>query len=177
MNYKRKNSIQLKIVYIAFFALLLSCTETKRESFKLPTNAVKLIAGDSIKTWKIAKRYNNKIRMNMGDCFLSYRQTFYSNMTVIDNNGEHEDCGETLRATWEIVTNKEDDNFIKLKSDQIPKLMNIKNNYKYFHILHISQDSLVLQYKHKQFSNQEFIITDHFVTEHTVVKDRDFHNK
>ena len=172
-----KVSLQMKLISLLLILSFLSCAKTKKESYTLPKNAIALIAGDSIKTWKIAKRYNNKIRMNMGDCFLSYRQAFRTNMTMNDTNDEHEDCGETLKATWEIVTNKEGDSFIKLKSDQIPKLMNIKNDYKYFHILHISQDSLVLQYKHKQFSNQEFVITDHYVTEHTVVKGRDFHNK
>ena len=41
----------------------------------------------------------------------------------------------------------------------------------------LSEKELVLQFKHKQFSNKSMVIVDHLVPENIEVKDRDFHNK
>jgi hypothetical protein len=112
-----------KFLFTVFLILLVSCQDEKH-NLKLPDNAVELIAGDSIKTWKLAKRFNNGHRMNMGDCFLSYRVTYQKNFRMHDNNAEHFDCGKSLKAEWKIITNQ-NGSFIKLKSKDLPELLNI----------------------------------------------------
>lgn len=64
-----------KAILLIIMLSVISCSKTK-EPYQLPQNAIELISGKNEKTWKLAKRLNNKIRMNMGDCFLSYRQIF-----------------------------------------------------------------------------------------------------
>jgi len=153
----------------------LSCPEPKKPPYQIPQNAKFLITGDSLKTWKLARRFNNQYRMNMGDCFLSHQQTYKSDMTMYDNSGDHKDCGDTMHAQWEITTDKEGHSYLKWISDQLPDLMNIKVDYKYFKILHISDEELSIQFKHKQYSNKTTTITDFFIPEHISVEDRDFH--
>lgn len=68
----------------------------------LPQNAMSLIAGDSIKSWKIAQRYNGEMRMNMGPCFMSYRQTFQTDGLVFDNNSKTANCGPSLKGKWHL---------------------------------------------------------------------------
>ncbi len=161
--------------HILFLALLfLSCDHQKKEAFHLPQNAAQLISSDSIKTWKLAKRFNDGHRMNMGDCFLSYRVSYFTNTSMRDNSSEQEDCGESLEATWQIIAN-DDGNFIKLTGDKVSKLLNVEENYKYFKIKALSENEMVVQFKHKQFSSSSTIIIDHLVPEHVVVEDRDFH--
>lgn len=164
----------MKKIYIIFVLIIFSCSKQEKEPYILPKNAVYLIAGDSLKVWKLAKRFNGKTRMNMGDCFLSYRTTYRTDKTYYDNNGSFSDCGETLYANWEIITHKNGNSYIKQTSNQIPALMNIKENYKLFKIIHLSKDSLTLQFSHKQFQKTR-IITDYFVQQDIKVKDRDFH--
>lgn len=65
--------------------------------------------------------------------------------------------------------------YIKVSSEQIPQLMNIQEDYKNFKIIHISEDTLILQFDHKQFSNATTRITDYYVPEHVSVENRDFH--
>lgn len=89
----------------------------KNQRFRIPKNAVQLLTVDSIKSWKIARRYNGSTRMNMGDCFLGYRQRFRTSAAlsvnssglVQDNNGELRNCGPSLKATWEITTSEKGD--------------------------------------------------------------------
>lgn len=155
--------------------LSLSCSEEKRPPFKIPENAISLIAGDSAKVWKLAKRSNNNVRMNMGDCFLSYRVTYKTDSIMHDNNGAYRDCGETLTAKWKLHKNKEDESFIRLESEQLKVLMNLDVEYKYFKILDLTEEQLVLQFRHKQFSSKATTIVDVLVPEDTSIKDRDFH--
>lgn len=110
----------------------------------------------------------------MGDCFLSYRATYKIDKTYYDNNGSFSDCGETLNAIWEITNDEKGNSYIKHISNQISKLMNTKENYKFFKILYLSQDSLVLSFKHNQFGKSR-IITDYLVEQDINVKDRNFH--
>lgn len=164
-----------------FFLSLLStiilnaCKESSPNTFELPPNATNLLAGDSVKTWKLAKRFNDGYRMNMGECFLSYRQSFKSDGTVKDNNEEQADCGESLVATWEIIEEK-GEFFIQLTSDQIPQLLNIEENFKRFKIIELQEESLKLTFTHKQFSNKIRLIEDHLVPEDVIVPNRDFHH-
>ncbi len=166
-----KTHTQLKTLLPIFIVLFL-CSCSQKEPYQLPKNAIELLAGESGKTWKIAWRYNDGVRMNMAGCFLSYRITYKPDMTVNDNNGEQDNCGPSLMGNWELITNKK--SYLKLNSDQLPEIMNIKDTHKYFKILKITDDTLKLQYRHKQFSSKSTFI-DTFVPEHIKVKDRDFH--
>ncbi len=93
-----------------------------------------------------------------------------------DNNSEFFDCGRSLNASWKVVS-QDNGSYIKLESEDIPELLNIDENYKFFKIKALSENELVLQFKHKQFSNKSMVIVDHLVPENIEVKDRDFHNK
>jgi len=166
------------IVTVVILVLVLySCFDKSKKPYQIPENAIELIAGISGKTWKIAKRHNDGIRMNMAGCFLSYTNTYFPNMTVKDNNDTQPDCGPSLTADWEIIQNKKGHYFIKLQSDQLKELMNIKKSYKYFQITYLSKDSLELRYRHAQFSGQVRTIVDLYVQEDIVVKNRNFHHK
>ncbi|NND88103.1 MAG: lipocalin family protein [Flavobacteriaceae bacterium] len=145
------------------------------DDFKISENAAELIASDSTKTWKIAKRFNDGHRMNMGDCFLSYRVTYSADQKMYDNNLDYEGCGESMEAQWNLIEN-EDGSFLKLTGEKIPTLFNIDQEYKYFKINALSENELVLQFRHRQFSSRETIIIDHLVPENIIVTDRDFHN-
>jgi len=165
----------LYILFILAIFNLTSCQKNfKTEPYQLPKNAVKLISGNSGKKWKIAWRYNNQTRMNMSGCFLTYRITYLPNMTMKDNNSDHNNCGNSLTGNWEILTSKKGKSYIKWFSNELPEIMNINQNYKFFKILKITEDTLQLQYRHKQFSS-ESVFVDTFVTEHIVIKDRNFH--
>ncbi|MEW7290565.1 lipocalin family protein [Aquimarina sp. 2304DJ70-9] len=164
-----------KILFIVLIVIgTVSCSNTQKEPYKLPENAIKLLSGELGKNWKIAWRYNDGIRMNMRGCFLSYRITYRPDMTIKDNSEDHENCGPSLSGNWEIITNKKGKSYIKWVSDQLPQVMNIKKKYKFFKILKITEDTLQLQYRHKQFSSESIFI-DTFVTEQIKIKDRDFH--
>lgn len=165
--------MRLSLVLVTI--IYLSCSSAPVEPYVLPRNAAELIAGSSSKTWKLAKRTNDGNRMNMGDCFLSYRQTFKSDMTVRDNNSEQKECGESLLAKWEIVQNEEGHSFIKLTSPQISALMNIEDDFKNFKILHLAEDKMKIAFYHRQFSDKWRTIVDYMVPEDVVVEDRDFH--
>ncbi len=164
---------------ITFVILLIigtvSCSNIDKEPYKLPKNAIQLLSGGELgKSWKIAWRYNDEVRMNMSGCFLSYRITYRPDMTMKDNSEDQENCGPSLTGHWEIITNKKGKSYIKWVSDLLPEVMNINQNYKFFKILKITEDTLQLQYRHKQFSSESIFI-DTYVTEHIEIKDRDFH--
>jgi len=120
--------------------------------------------------------------MNMGDCFLGYRQRFATSAAlnanssglVEDNNGELRNCGPSLKAIWEITTSDQGDSYLKLTSDQIPELLGQESKEKFFKILYLNNDSLTLSYVHKQFAKR-LRITDYLVREDLPVEDRDFH--
>ena len=164
---------------ICSFLMLITafaCSEAEKPPpYTIPENAGVLVAGDSGKTWKLARRFNDGTRMNMGDCFLSYRRTYRPDMTVRDNNGEHYDCGESLVGTWKFAKDEAGNYYIKISSDQLPELMNIDQDFKYFKILRVAADQLTLQFSHRQFSNKATIITSILVPEDSPVADREFH--
>ncbi len=165
------------IFFCSFFLVitLVSCEDKPEvKPYLLPSNALKLISGDSVKTWKLASRYNGKTRMNMGDCFLHYRQSYTSNGEAFDNNAEAVNCGPSLVASWEITTTEKGNSYIKLTSAQIPELLNIEEDHKFFKILYVSKDSLTLSFSHNQFGKKK-TITDYLVQEDLEVPDRDFH--
>jgi len=157
--------------------VLCACTNNSNEPYQIPKNSEELIAGSAGKTWKIAKRYNDGTRMNMAGCFLSYRTTYFPDMTVTDNNDKQRDCGPSLLANWKIIQNKKGHYYIKLKSDQLPELMNMEKDYKFFKITYLTKDSLELRYRHAQFSGQVRTIVDLLVQEDIVIPNRDFHHK
>lgn len=166
----------MKYLILIFIGnIILSCSSDKKPPFHLPDNATILIAGDSAKTWKLARRFNNKTRMNMGDCFLSYRVTYFSTGVMTDNNGEQEDCGETLTANWTLYNSKDNYPYVKLKGEQLKELLHIDKDYKFFKILNLSDTLMILEFKHKQFSSKASTIVDVFVPENSSVEDRKFH--
>lgn len=155
--------------------ILASCKSEPVAQFVLPENASELIAGDDLKTWKLAKRYNDGTRMNMGYCFLQHRDTYRPDGSFQNNSEENPDCGESLLARWSIVQDSTGNNYIKLKSSQIPDLMGIEEDYKFFRVLNLAEDRMVLQYRHRQFSEKWRTIKDYWVREDVNVEDRDFH--
>lgn len=171
------NKFFLIVLLLSFGVSLNSCADEPKTPYQIPENAIELVSGTSGKTWKIAKRYNDGTRMNMAGCFLTYRNTYFPNMTVKDNNDTQKDCGPSLKADWEIIQNKKGHYFIKVTSDQLPELLNTDKNYKFFQITYLSKDSLELKYRHAQFSGQVRSITDLYVQEDIDVPNRDFHNK
>ena len=181
MYFRAMNKIV--VLCILLMSVMISCKEeVPPVPYIVPENAVHLLTADSVKSWKIARRYNGKTRMNMEGCFLGYRQRFRTSATpsinsrgiVKDNNGALRNCGPSLEATWEITTSEKGDMYLKLTSDQIPELMGQESNEKFFKILYLSKDSLTLSFVHKQF-NKRRRITDYLVREDLEVADRDFH--
>ncbi|KZS41708.1 hypothetical protein AWE51_20130 [Aquimarina aggregata] len=167
----------MKILHhFAFYSLMIiiSTSCSQKTNYKLPKNAKELLAGEKGKTWKISKRINEGTRMNMRGCFLSYRITYNPDGNMKDNNEEQEDCGPSLRGNWQILENKNGISYIKWTSNDIPEILNMKSNHKYFKILKLTKDTLELQHRHKQFSSKTTFI-DLFVPEHSKIKNRDFH--
>ncbi len=165
----------LRVLALLMIWILASCEDSKPETHPLPSNARNLIAGDSTKTWMLAKRINGKVRMNMGDCFLHYRQTYFQDGSVADNNAEARDCGPSLIGKWEITTTEKGNSYIKITSPQLPELLNTEKDHKFFQIQFLSEDSLVLKFSHNQYGKKQWI-TDYLVTENVAVPDRDFHH-
>lgn len=153
-----------------------SCSDSKPLAYQPPSNIEELIAGDSSKVWKLAKRYNGKTRMNMEGCFMSYRQQFYRDYTVHDNNGDQSNCGETLYGSWELTNDSLGNHYIKIKSEQYKQLMQRDSGYVHFKLIYASKDSLTFSFVHNQFGTRRKI-TDYLVTEDFHVPDRDFHWK
>lgn len=160
---------------LAILGLIISCSPEKSYTFELPTNAMELLSGDSSKTWILARRFNNKTRMNMGDCFLAYAQTFRPDGTMNDNAGENRDCGETLNASWRFIKSQDNKFYLRLEGNQVAELLNIEEDFKHLKILALSDTLMTLQFSHKQFSNKATQITDFWVPEGTKVEDRFFH--
>jgi len=161
--------------YLLFILIFCSSCSEPTPPYVLPINAIELITSNANKTWKLAKRTNNGDRMNMGDCFLSYRQTYNSDMTVSDNNSAHHNCGDSLHAVWELIKDEDGHNYIKMTSPEIPALLNIEEDYKLFKILELEENRMKIAFYHKQFSDRTTTIIDYLVPDHIVVGDRDFH--
>lgn len=166
----------LFLLIIFYGTLNCSCSKDKKIPYLPPDNSTDLISGDSTKVWKIAKRYNGKTRMNMGNCFLGYRQTFSQSGEVYDNNELLNDCGPSLKGTYELIKDSLGFTHIRISSDQIPELMNIEETYKDFRIFYLSKDSLHISFSHTQFGTKRRI-SDYLVREDVEVKDRNFHHK
>lgn len=170
----------MKKWFISILALMCfsfnSCDKQKKKPYQPTSNLKELIAGDSLKTWKIAKRYNGKTRMNMGDCFLKYRQSFFSNGGVSDNNEDQSNCGSSLIGAWSIIKDSASYTYIRIISDDIPELLNIEENYKDFRVFYASEDSLHIYFIHTQYG-QERRISDYLVQEEVSVPNRNFHFK
>jgi len=166
----------LKNIVLLLFCgfLIIQCKEATAPKYVLPPNPATLISSDSTKIWKLAKRLNNGHRMNMGDCFLSFRMIFNNDKTMRDNNEENMNCGKSIRGTWKITEN-EIAHYIKISSPLIPEILNTKDSFKYFKILNLTDSLLILEFSHKQFSNKTSIITDHLVPENVHVENRNFH--
>ncbi|MDO1500700.1 lipocalin family protein [Winogradskyella maritima] len=165
--------IYYRLIVLVFLALAIeSCGS---EKFELPGNATQLLTNGNEKVWKLAERYNDGHRMNMGDCFLSYRVTYASDGTTTDNNPEYEDCGPSMDADWSFYTN-DDGSYIKLKGEKVKTLLNQDKDYKFFKIEALSDSLLIINFRHKQFGNKERLITDHLVPEDIMVVGRDYHN-
>lgn len=162
-------------ILVVLLALLVSCQSDKDETFLLPSNANQLIAGEHSKTWKLATRYNNNTRMNMGDCFLSYRVTYSSDKSVTDNNSEHEDCGESLDTNWSTYENDEGQAYIKLKGPKVKELLNQDKDYKFFKLIALDSNLMVVEFKHAQYGSKATKILDSLVPETVNVEGRKFH--
>ncbi len=167
--------------YLIFLTLICvwtysSCSIERKQPYLPPENIIDIIAGDSTKVWKIAKRYNGKTRMNMGDCFLGYRQIFSQTGEVYDNNELLNKCGPSLKGSYEILKDSLGYTHIRISSDQIPALMNIEETYKDFRIFYASKDSLHISFSHTQYGTKRRI-SDYLVQEDVKVKDRNFHHK
>jgi len=160
--------------YFVLLFLMMSCQSSTKEPYVLPDNARFLLTADSVKHWKLAKRYNGKTRMNMGDCFLKYRQHFRESGQVIDNNEENKGCGPSLKADWEFTSSDKGYWYLKFTSEQIPELLGQTEDYKLFKIHKLTQDSLMLSFTHKQFGERR-VITDYLVRHDLEVDDRNFH--
>lgn len=167
--------VSMKKSFLLILFGLFSCSGPEKPVYQLPENAWSLISADSVQTWKLAKRFNDGTRMNMGDCFLAYRQIFSMDSTMRDNAGENRRCGETLVANWKFVKDKKGNSYLKLSSDQLRELMQIDEDHKFFKVIELTEDHLVLEYKHTQYGNKSRTITDYYVTEDVAVEDRDFH--
>jgi len=65
-NFKQMKITCFKsLILIATFLIFTNCKDSTPETYKLPQNAIELICGKEEKVWKLAKRLNNNIRMNM----------------------------------------------------------------------------------------------------------------
>ncbi|MEM9681162.1 MAG: lipocalin family protein [Bacteroidota bacterium] len=167
--------MKIKSILIVLCFVLATYSCSNEQVFELPENALELLTANNSKTWKLAKRTNDGYRMNMGDCFLSYRVMYNSDGTTTDNNSKNNDCGESMEANWSFYTN-ENGAYIKLEGEKVKTLLNIENDYKFFKLHELSDTSLVVSFRHKQFGNKERVIKDYLVPEDMVVKDRDYHN-
>ncbi len=155
--------------------LVTSCAKKVDQPFALPIKARSLIAGDSLKTWKLARRFNNGTRMNMGDCFLAHRQSFRINGSFSTDSGGRKDCGEPMLGTWKLARDSEGNAYIRMESDQIPDMMNIEENFKLFKIKKLSDSLLILQFNHAQTTAKQTVMVDYLVPHDMTVEDRTFH--
>lgn len=164
-----------RTIWLIAILVLFACSSEPEKPFELPTNAKSLIAGDSIKTWKIARRFNNGTRMNMGDCFQAHRQSFTVNNDFSTSSSGRSDCGEPMIGNWSLAKDENGVAYIKLESDQIPQMLNIEDDFKFFRIKMLSDSLLVLQFNHAQTTKKQTTMVDYFVPEGVKVDDRNFH--
>ena len=166
------------LTYSILLLLFTACSEEKEEVvYSLPDNAVEMLAGKESKTWKLAKRTNDGIRVNMGDCTLAFRQTFSTNLQVTDNNAQNPDCGPSLTGTWKFGLGKDGQAYLSISSSVIPDLFKVKegSNTKYFKITSLSDSMLIYHFQHQLFSNRTTIIEDVLIPENKPDLERNFH--
>lgn len=167
----------MRCLFITFLILLLlGCGSRKESVFGIPEMGTLWLAGDSVQTWKIAQRINGGTRMNMGDCFLSYRLRYFAKGTFSDNSDEHEGCGSTLAGTWQWKENKAGQAYLRWDSPQLPDVMHADTTYKYFKVLYLSPTELKISYQHTQYGAKPRLIIDTYVPDTVVVPDRNFHH-
>lgn len=153
---------------------VISCAEPE-QPFELPDNPGSLITGDSVKTWKLARRFNNGTRMNMGDCFLAHRMIFDTDRSFETGASGRNDCGDPMLGTWSLARDPNGFSYIRLESDQIPEMMNIEDDFKLFKIKSLSDTLMILQFTHAQTTKKQTTIVDYFVPDGVKVDDRKFH--
>ncbi|MFV8280673.1 lipocalin family protein [Christiangramia marina] len=162
------------ILVLMMIVLVLSCQE--EQVYSLPEDAESLLTGGETKTWKLARRMNNNVRMNMGPCFMEYRQNFSNDQSVRDNNGENKNCGPSLVGTWEFKKGSKNEPYLRIASPQIPELLSTTKEYKDFKILKLTMDTLEVVFRHNQYGNTSRLIKDILVREDLDIGDRYFHH-
>jgi hypothetical protein len=159
--------------------ILTACSSEKKEEaiYPLPANAAEMLAGKVSKTWKLAKRTNGDMRVNMGECTLAYRQTFSANGQLTDNNAQNADCGPSLEGSWKLSLDSKGQTYLAITSELIPELFKVKegSKTKYFKIVSLSDSLLVFRFPHQLFSNETTIIEDTLIPEDAPDGDRNFH--
>lgn len=159
--------------------ILLACSAEKETStvYELPANATVLLAGQGSKTWKLAKRTNDKMRVNMNECALAYRQTFTTEQQLSDNNAENYDCGPSINGQWRFSLDSKGQPYLAITSDILPTLFKLKGDSKtkYFKIVTLSDSLLVYRFTHELFTDKTSIIEDTLIPEDAPEGDRNFH--
>ena len=170
------NVVSLRSILILFGGIyLIACSDEPEQLFQLPSNASQLVAGDSLKTWKIARRYNNGTRMNMAGCSFEHRQIFLRNKSFHTASDGLTECGDSMIGKWAFVKDTEGASYIKFMSDQIPEMMNIEEKFKLFRIMELSDTLMILRFNHAQTTKRQTTLVDYFVPEDYIVNDRSFH--
>ena len=176
MNFRARNRFTFTCLLVVLLLGPMACSSPKTDEVFIPAgDPSELIAGAGEKTWKLARRYNGKTRMNMGDCFLSYRQTYRADGTMQDNAGDYADCGKTLKGSWNVTRDEKGHHYIQWQSPMLKELMHTDKDSKLFRIQYLDENEMVLYYRHQQFSDKARYITDIYVPEGLDVKGRDFH--
>ena len=170
-----KNFISLGLLLLTLSA----CSSEKKEEviYSLPANAAEMLAGKESKTWKLAKRTNDGMRVNMGECTLAYRQTFSANQQLTDNNSQNLDCGPSLTGSWKLSLDSKGQAYLAITSEQVPELFKVKegSKTKYMKLTALSDSMLVYRFQHQLFSNETTIIEDTLIPEDAPDGDRNFH--
>lgn len=168
-----------KIIICCIFIIILHGCSGKEEDvvYTLPANATEMLAGKESKTWKLARRTNDGIRVNMGECTMAYRQTFSTNKQVRDNNEQNFDCGPSVNGSWDFSLGSKGQAYLAISGEIIPSLFQVKegSNTKYFKITSLSDSMLVYHFPHRLFSNRTTIIEDVLIPEEAPDGDRNFH--
>lgn len=170
----------MKLTYsLCLLLFLFNCsTEEKEEGiYALPSNAAELLTGKVSKTWKLAKRTNDGMRVNMNNCTLAYRQTYTSSQQVSDNNEQNPDCGPSVSGSWQFSYDSKKRPYLAITGDIIPTLFTVKegSKTKFFRIVFLSDSMLVYRFPHQLFNKETTIIEDTLIPENAPEGDRNFH--
>ena len=174
MKTRQYSSLMIRGFILIICIAFISCAH-EEEVFELPDGATKMLTNDSSKVWKLARRFNNGTRMNMGDCFLAHRHIFNARSTFRTSASGRSDCGEPMVGNWVFAKDKLGNSYIRLESDQIPEMLNITDSFKLFKIQNLTDSLLVLQFTHAQTTKRKTTMVDYYVPENIKVEDRDFH--